>query len=65
MTRYLILERSTPLDLEREVNESLQEGWELQGGISTYHDSRAGRAYYTQAIIKHEAEDEGTDTPRE
>ena len=64
--KYKILTSDTSSLLEQEVNNFLQDGWKLQGGISvsqsfeTYENSRKGYTEsdtdytFVQAIIKDE-----------
>lgn len=47
---YFVVEETSSEDLAEMVNEMLQEGWKLQGGVSVAFD-RAYR-YFCQALIK-------------
>lgn len=51
---YMIAEASSAAELESKVNVLLQQGWELQGGLSvaTYG---AGQWWYYQALVRRRA----------
>jgi Domain of unknown function (DUF1737) len=58
---YKILLEETAADLEAAVNEYLQEGWELQGGVSmVVYEKKSGGDYsplikafrFAQAVVK-------------
>jgi len=34
--RYLVLEACSPDELAKKVNEHLDQGWQLQGGVATW-----------------------------
>lgn len=48
--QYMIAEEDNAKDLMALVNEYLEEGWALQGGVSVCVDQ--GRTSYVQALIK-------------
>jgi hypothetical protein len=50
-TEYRVVVRSSPLELNKDVNYFLKEGWVCQGGISLSLDSY-GSFIYAQAIVK-------------
>lgn len=49
--QYLILERNDRRELYAEVNEKLQDGWELYGNLSVVLSLGQGRTY-TQVVVK-------------
>lgn len=50
--RYEILEAPGVATLEVMVNEMLENGWKLQGGLCSTKDGTT--TYYSQAMVKHE-----------
>ena len=50
-TEYRVVVRSSLLELNKDVNYFLKEGWVCQGGISLSLDSY-GSFIYAQAIVK-------------
>jgi hypothetical protein len=54
--KYIIVERNTIEDLEKAVNEKLEEGWECLGGLSSFFITPSmiykAKVVYNQAMIK-------------
>ena len=54
--KYIIVDSNRTDDLEKAVNEKLEEGWECLGGLSSFFVSPTLRldaeTVYTQAMIK-------------
>ncbi len=46
---YKILENDSRVNLEKEVNLFLKDGWKLQGGVCC--DTYDGTSYYSQAML--------------
>ena len=48
--RYLVLEACSPGELAKKVNEHLDQGWQLQGGVATWtlteRDGYGNTLYY-------------------
>ena len=65
MIRYVILYANSPQELAFQINESLDRGWSLQGGVSVLKETiRTSNAHeevffrYYQAMIKEEQTDD-------
>jgi hypothetical protein len=52
--KYAIVQKMDPESLVQIVNESLEKGWECQGGLTTIFDNRSGTVMYVQALVKKE-----------
>lgn len=50
--KYEIIERELPRYLKYAVERYLDEGWQLQGGVTTVHHGTT--CYYMQAMVKHD-----------
>lgn len=48
--RYIVLDEKYSFDLGVKVEKLLKEGWELQGGVSSF--CTTSNYHYTQALIK-------------
>ncbi len=40
------------VELTEKVNDSLSNGWELQGGVSTMYDNSLNGYYFFQAVVR-------------
>ena len=49
--KYIILEEPTPTELQRKVNEALQSGYILQGGVCVGPSKLWDGICYVQALI--------------
>lgn len=49
--RYQVLECDGKEKLEREVNERLAQGWQVQGGVNIVYSPMSGSWRYCQAMI--------------
>lgn len=47
---YEVLKCNSAIDLQKEVNEKLRQGWRVQGGVSI--TSHGMSIYCSQAIVK-------------
>ncbi len=57
MTKYKILQASDNLIIERMVNDALENGWQLEGGINVFITEIGSKrhALYSQAMTKNNA----------
>ena len=53
--RYMVLAKDNLLDLEEQVNDWLDRGWQLQGGIGV-SNKKSGEVKYLQAMFKEKKE---------
>jgi hypothetical protein len=55
--KYRVIAEDSRLNLQNTINEHLEIGWKLQGGVSvSYHSGF--KELWTQAIVKYELNDE-------
>jgi len=52
--QYRIIEATSISTLEGKIEKLINDGWKLQGGISTAIDSRYNTTVYRQAVTKEE-----------
>jgi hypothetical protein len=53
--KYKVIDEMILIDLEKEVNNHIESGWKLQGGISVSRARHSGGTYqlrYYQALVK-------------
>lgn len=53
--KYKVIDKIELIDLERDVNNHIESGWKLQGGISVSRARYSGGTYqlrYYQALVK-------------
>ena len=49
--KYRIIEESYPFDLEREVNEAMNQGWKPIGGVCSDTAYGSGRTMYQAMVL--------------
>ena len=52
--KYKIIEESYPVDLEREVNQAIEQGWKPIGGVCSDTSDGSGRSIYQAMILEDE-----------
>jgi len=52
--RYALIQKTSPESLVESVNKYLEEGWEVQGGITVGISDSTGSIIYLQTLVKKE-----------
>lgn len=50
--QYTVVRHHSQQQFEIEVNQKLQEGWQLQGGVSIATNAHTSNLYFAQAFVK-------------